>query len=92
MISNITSNVVKNFTVSRALEVATTTKSELMRLKCRFYLKQAQNRLKDDKKRFYADQALVARGKRPTLPMTQSRREHVWQAEAMLEKMEELRL
>lgn len=90
--NNIVSNVVKNFSLSKALDVAVETKSEIMRLKVRFYLKQAQNKLKEDKKRFYSDQALVAKGKRPTLPMTQSRREHVWQAEDMLEKMEALRL
>lgn len=92
MVNNIVSNVAKNLTVNRALVVAVETKSEVMRLKVRFYLKQAQNKLKEDKKRFYQDQALVAKGKRPSLPMTQSRREHIWQAETMLEKMEELRL
>lgn len=92
MTKNIVSNVVRNFSLNKALEVVTETKSETMRLKCRFYLRQAQNKLKEDKKRFYQDKDLAGKGKRPSAPLTQSRQEHVWQAEAYLEKMEALKL
>lgn len=92
MSNNIVSNVVRNFSLNKALDVAVETKSEVMRLKVRLHLKMAQGKLKDVKKGYYRDLSLVQKGKRPIMPMTEARREHLSEAEFYLSRMEGLRL
>lgn len=92
MSNNIVSNVVRNMSLSRALDVATETKSEAMRLKVRLHLKLAQNKLKELKKGYYRDLALVGQKKRPSVPVTEARKEHLKEVEFYLSRMDGLRL